>query len=99
MDGISGMMLSLYIFEQRVKHGFLIWSGEHLALKSILMQERFKVWESSGVNIVPVLSQPGDSWTGERGYVQVVNTFISRKLVIHLLCVYPNTTDFAGCFS
>ncbi|XP_074362310.1 fruit protein pKIWI502-like isoform X2 [Apium graveolens] len=33
-------------------------------------QDRFKVWESSGVRIVPVLSQPHDSWTGERGFVQ-----------------------------
>lgn len=49
------------------------------------MQERFKDWQSCGVNIVPVLSQPDDSWKGERGYVQVVNTFLSRKLVIHLV--------------
>ncbi|KAL1568400.1 fruit protein pKIWI502 [Salvia divinorum] len=39
-------------------------------LNKMAYQERFKVWESSGVNIVPVLSQPGDSWTGEKGYVQ-----------------------------
>lgn len=34
-------------------------------------QDRFKEWESSGVKIVPVLSQPDDNWTGECGYVQV----------------------------
>ncbi|XP_042021761.1 fruit protein pKIWI502 [Salvia splendens] len=39
-------------------------------LNKMAYQERFKAWESSGVNIVPVLSQPGDSWTGEKGYVQ-----------------------------
>ncbi|KAJ6431770.1 hypothetical protein OIU84_019115 [Salix udensis] len=33
-------------------------------------QDRFKDWESSGVKIVPVLSQPDGSWTGESGYVQ-----------------------------
>ncbi|KAF2310875.1 hypothetical protein GH714_018056 [Hevea brasiliensis] len=39
-------------------------------LKRMAYQERFKDWESSGVRIVPVLSQPDDSWTGETGYVQ-----------------------------
>lgn len=39
-------------------------------LERMAYQERFKDWESSGVNIVPVLSQPDDSWTGERGFVQ-----------------------------
>ncbi|KAL0380825.1 UNVERIFIED_CONTAM: Fruit protein [Sesamum angustifolium] len=39
-------------------------------LHRMAYQERFKEWESSGVNIVPVLSQPDDSWKGERGYVQ-----------------------------
>ena len=66
------------------------WYGvkieEHLALKWILMQERFKAWESSGVNIVPVLSQPGDGWTGQKGYVQVNSTFASMNL--DFVCVY-----------
>lgn len=39
-------------------------------LKRMAYQDRFKDWESSGVKIVPVLSQPNDSWTGERGFVQ-----------------------------
>ncbi|KAL0296669.1 UNVERIFIED_CONTAM: Fruit protein [Sesamum radiatum] len=39
-------------------------------LNRMAYQERFKDWESSGVSIVPVLSQPDDSWTGEQGYVQ-----------------------------
>ncbi|XP_047957418.1 fruit protein pKIWI502 [Salvia hispanica] len=39
-------------------------------LNKMAYQERFKAWESSGVNIVPVLSQPGDGWTGQKGYVQ-----------------------------
>ncbi|KAL5553349.1 hypothetical protein UlMin_040750 [Ulmus minor] len=33
-------------------------------------QDKFKDWESSGVSIVPVLSQPEDDWKGETGYVQ-----------------------------
>jgi NAD(P)H-flavin reductase len=33
-------------------------------------QDRFKDWEASGVQIVPVLSQPTGSWNGEQGYVQ-----------------------------
>lgn len=39
-------------------------------LQRMAYQDRFKEWESSGVKIVPVLSQPDDNWTGERGYVQ-----------------------------
>ncbi|KAL8137550.1 hypothetical protein V2J09_003551 [Rumex salicifolius] len=39
-------------------------------LQRMAYQERFKVWESSGVKIVPVLSQPEGNWTGETGYVQ-----------------------------
>ncbi|XP_022775921.1 fruit protein pKIWI502 isoform X2 [Durio zibethinus] len=39
-------------------------------LRRIAYQDRFKEWESSGVKVVPVLSQPDDSWTGESGYVQ-----------------------------
>ena len=35
------------------------------------LQEKFKEWESSGVKVVPVLSQPDDGWRGETGYVQV----------------------------
>ncbi|GFZ21526.1 FAD/NAD(P)-binding oxidoreductase [Actinidia rufa] len=31
---------------------------------------RFKNWESSGIKIIPVLSQSDDKWTGECGYVQ-----------------------------
>lgn len=32
--------------------------------------ERFPAWEKSGVEVVPVLSQPSDSWEGRKGYVQ-----------------------------
>lgn len=39
-------------------------------LQRMAYQDRFKEWEASGVKIVPVLSQPEDDWTGERGYVQ-----------------------------
>ncbi|KAL5763362.1 hypothetical protein ACOSP7_019626 [Xanthoceras sorbifolium] len=39
-------------------------------LKRMAYQDRFKEWESSGVKIVPVLSQPDGSWSGETGYVQ-----------------------------
>lgn len=36
-----------------------------------LLQDRFKDWESSGIKVVPVLSEPENDWTGESGYVQV----------------------------
>ncbi|KAJ4709810.1 hypothetical protein OWV82_016086 [Melia azedarach] len=39
-------------------------------LTRMAYQDRFKDWESSGVKIVPVLSQPDAGWSGEAGYVQ-----------------------------
>jgi len=32
--------------------------------------DQFPVWEKSGVEVVPVLSQPSETWTGRTGYVQ-----------------------------
>lgn len=32
--------------------------------------DRFPAWESSGVEVVPVLSQPSESWKGRTGYIQ-----------------------------
>ncbi|KAE8732123.1 pKIWI502 protein [Hibiscus syriacus] len=49
-------------------------------LRRMAYQDRFKDWESSGVKIVPVLSQPDDSWTGESGYVQAA---FARAKQIH----------------
>lgn len=43
-------------------------------LKRMAYQDRFKDWESSGVQIVPVLSQPDGNWAGESGYVQAAFT-------------------------
>ncbi|KAH6810127.1 oxidoreductase, partial [Perilla frutescens var. frutescens] len=39
-------------------------------LNRMAYQERFDDWQSSGVDIVQVLSHPDDSWRGERGFVQ-----------------------------
>ncbi|CAM6121991.1 unnamed protein product [Calypogeia fissa] len=39
-------------------------------LDRMAYQEKFKDWEASGVQIVPVLSQPGPDWNGAQGYVQ-----------------------------
>ncbi|PHU01888.1 hypothetical protein BC332_27139 [Capsicum chinense] len=39
-------------------------------LKRMGYQDRFENWASSGVKVVPVLSQPDNAWKGERGYVQ-----------------------------
>uniref|UniRef100_A0A7I4BC66 FAD-binding FR-type domain-containing protein n=2 Tax=Physcomitrium patens TaxID=3218 RepID=A0A7I4BC66_PHYPA len=33
-------------------------------------QDRFKDWEASGVQVIPVLSQPTGPWNGAQGYVQ-----------------------------
>ncbi|KAK7289792.1 hypothetical protein RIF29_03736 [Crotalaria pallida] len=43
-------------------------------LRRMAYLDRFKDWESSGVKIVPVFSQPDDSWIGECGYVQAAFT-------------------------
>ncbi|XWS35024.1 hypothetical protein CRYUN_Cryun21dG0089900 [Craigia yunnanensis] len=48
-------------------------------LRRMAYQDRFKEWESSGVKVVPVLSQPDDSWTGESGYVQAA--FVRAKQI------------------
>ncbi|XP_077243972.1 fruit protein pKIWI502-like [Tasmannia lanceolata] len=43
-------------------------------------QDRFEDWESSGVKIIPVLSQPDDIWKGERGYVQAAFSRVKQIL-------------------
>ncbi|KAF3432241.1 hypothetical protein FNV43_RR26980 [Rhamnella rubrinervis] len=52
-------------------------------LKRMAYQDRFKEWESSGVKIVPVLSQPDDDWKGESGYVQAA--FARAKQILNPL--------------
>ncbi|KAK6122383.1 hypothetical protein DH2020_043893 [Rehmannia glutinosa] len=59
-------------------------------LNRMAYQERFKEWKSSGVDIVPVLSQPDDSWTGESGYVQAA---FARERRIHS----PQSTGAVLC--
>lgn len=39
-------------------------------LRRMAYQDRFKDWESSGVKVIPVLSQPDGTWDGESGFVQ-----------------------------
>ncbi|XP_051145897.1 fruit protein pKIWI502-like isoform X2 [Andrographis paniculata] len=53
-------------------------------------QDRFKHWKSSGVDIVPVLSKPDYTWTGERGYVQAA--FARAKRVFN-----PQSTGAILC--
>lgn len=38
--------------------------------KDLCFVDRFSTWEKNGVQVVPVLSQPSDSWQGRTGYVQ-----------------------------
>jgi len=50
-------------------------------LDRMAYQDRFQHWESSsGVKIVPVLSQPEKSWEGETGYVQAAFARIKQIL-------------------
>ncbi|KMT08174.1 hypothetical protein BVRB_6g142970 [Beta vulgaris subsp. vulgaris] len=59
-------------------------------LKRMAYQDRFKDWESSGVKIVPVLSQPDEGWTGETGFVQAA--FCRSKNILN-----PNATGVVLC--
>ena len=59
-------------------------------------QERFDDWESRGVKIVPVLSRPDGQWAGERGYVQVLLSFLSR-VISSLLCSVCYRFSIAFC--
>lgn len=59
-------------------------------LRRMAYQDRFRDWESSGVKIVPVLSQPDEGWTGETGYVQAA--FCRSKNILN-----PNSTGVVLC--
>lgn len=59
-------------------------------LQRMAYQDRFRDWESSGVKIVPVLSQPDEGWTGETGYVQAA--FCRSKNILN-----PNSTGVVLC--
>ncbi|PKI59785.1 hypothetical protein CRG98_019791 [Punica granatum] len=39
-------------------------------LHRMAYQDRFKYWESSGIEVIPVLSEPNHSWMGETGNIQ-----------------------------
>lgn len=38
--------------------------------EDLCFADKFSQWETSGVEVVPVLSQPGEGWAGRTGYVQ-----------------------------
>ncbi|GMH27475.1 hypothetical protein Nepgr_029318 [Nepenthes gracilis] len=59
-------------------------------LQRMAYQDRFKDWESSGVKIFPVLSQPDKPWTGETGYVQAA--FARAKRILN-----PKSTGAVLC--
>ncbi|CAN6549548.1 unnamed protein product [Malus baccata var. baccata] len=70
-------------------------------LDRMAYQDRFKDWESSGVEIVPVLSQPHGGWTGQSGYVQAA--FSRAKQIDNppsttaVLCGQKQMTEKQGC--
>ncbi|KAM0862859.1 hypothetical protein ACQ4PT_044981 [Festuca glaucescens] len=59
-------------------------------LQTMAYQDRFAEWESTGLKIVPVLSQPDDSWKGARGYVQ--KAFLEAKNIAN-----PTSTGAVLC--
>ena len=46
-----------------------LYYGERTA-KDLCFVDQFSAWEKAGIEVVPVLSQPDDSWQGRTGYVQ-----------------------------
>lgn len=55
------------LFERKATLYIGARSEDHLPFTS-----KFSQWEDKGVKIVPVLSKPSNSWTGNTGYVQEV---------------------------
>lgn len=67
-----------------------------------LLQDRFDEWESSGVKVVPVLSQPESDWTGDSGYVQVgltLDVSLSLSNSVEIVGIWVNRVFFflVGC--
>ncbi|KAF8689502.1 hypothetical protein HU200_041827 [Digitaria exilis] len=60
------------------------------SLNTMAYQDRFKNWESAGLKVIPVLSQPDDSWKGERGYAQ--HAFLRAKNIVN-----PSSTGAVLC--
>ncbi|CAL4887763.1 unnamed protein product [Urochloa decumbens] len=60
------------------------------SLKTMAYQDKFENWESAGLKIIPVLSQPDDSWKGERGYAQ--HAFLRAKNIVN-----PSSTGAVLC--
>ncbi|CAL5021896.1 unnamed protein product [Urochloa decumbens] len=60
------------------------------SLETMAYQDRFENWVSAGLKIIPVLSQPDDSWKGERGYAQ--HAFLRAKNIVN-----PSSTGAVLC--
>ncbi|KAJ8447632.1 hypothetical protein Cgig2_031686 [Carnegiea gigantea] len=66
-------------------------------LRRMAYQDRFEYWESIGVKVVPVLSQPDEGWTGETGYVQAafskLKQIVSPKSTGAVLCGHKQMAE------
>jgi NAD(P)H-flavin reductase len=62
--GIGGVGFNS-IFPRKAKLYIGARTEAHLPLK-----DKYALWKERGVEIIPVLSQAPDSWSGERGYIQ-----------------------------
>jgi NAD(P)H-flavin reductase len=59
-------------------------------------QSKYSEWESKGVTVIPVLSQPSNNWTGKKGYIQ--DALKEDKVSVPrntgaLLCGFRGMTD------
>ena len=64
---------------------------DHLPFKS-----KYQEWESKGVTVIPVLSQPSNNWNGKKGYIQ--DALKEDKVAVPkntgaLLCGFRGMTD------
>ncbi|XP_047970190.1 fruit protein pKIWI502-like [Salvia hispanica] len=66
-------------------------------LNRMAYRERFQEWQSTGVNIVQVLSHPDDTWRGERGFVQAAfaraKRILSPESTGAVLCGYRKMAE------
>ncbi|URE42859.1 fruit protein [Musa troglodytarum] len=69
-------------------------------LQRMAYQDRFKDWESTGVRVIPVLSQPDEKWSGERGYVQTAfsrtKEILNPLLTGAVLCGHKQMAEVIG---
>lgn len=82
----------------KARRSVKLYYGARYAERMAFM-DRFKLWESDGIEVVPVMSRPGDgaeAWTGRTGYIQDVlksDGIAAPKQTGVLLCGVKGMTE------